>query len=40
MKELKKYLIKNVPEQARILYNREQTPEVLGNKDAVMVKLR
>jgi len=39
--ELKDYLMKNVPEQARMLYNdREQTPEIVGDKDAVMVKLR
>jgi uncharacterized caspase-like protein len=39
--ELKDYLMKNVPEQARILYNdREQTPEIVGDTDAVMVKLR
>ena len=38
--ELEKHLIKHVPEQARILYNREQMPEVVGNKDAVLVKLR
>ncbi|MDI6744904.1 MAG: caspase family protein [Thermodesulfovibrionales bacterium] len=39
--ELKDYLMKNVPEQARILYNdREQMPEIVGDKDAVMVKLK
>ncbi len=38
--ELEKHLNKNVSEQARILYNREQTPEVIGDKDAVLVKYR
>lgn len=40
VEELEKHLIKNVPEQARILYNREQTPEVVGNKDAVLVRYK
>jgi len=40
VKELEKYLIKKVPEQARLLYNREQTPEVMGNKDAVLVRYK
>ena len=39
--ELRDYLMKNVPEQARILYNdREQMPEIVGDRDAVMVKLK
>ena len=39
--ELKDYLMKNVPEQARILYNdREQMPEIVGDKDAVLVRLK
>jgi len=40
VKELEKHISKNVPEQARILYNREQTPEVMGDKEAVLVKYK
>lgn len=38
--ELERYIGRNVPEQARILHNREQTPEVVGNKDAVLVRFK
>ncbi|MBI4691495.1 MAG: hypothetical protein HY754_14690, partial [Nitrospirae bacterium] len=38
--ELEKHLTKNVSEQAKVLYNREQTPEVAGNKDMVVVKYK
>jgi len=40
VKKLENYLMKNVPEQARILYNRDQTPEVAGDKDKVLVRLK
>ena len=38
--ELSAYVGKNVSEQARVLYNREQTPEVIGDKDAVVVRFK
>jgi hypothetical protein len=34
------YLQTNVPDQALRLRNRQQTPEVMGKKDAVLVKYR
>src|SRR3989338_4447689 len=38
--ELSAYVGKNVSEQAMVLYNREQTPEVIGDKDAVVVRFK
>ena len=38
--ELRQYLGDNVPLFARALYNREQTPEVHGNLDTEILRLR
>jgi hypothetical protein len=39
VEEMERYLTMNVPEQARYLNNREQTPQVMSNdKQKVMVK--
>ncbi len=38
--ELSAYVGKNVSEQARVLYNREQTPEVIGDREAVVVRFK
>ncbi|MBI3755376.1 MAG: hypothetical protein HY265_04345 [Deltaproteobacteria bacterium] len=40
VKEMDAYLGKNVSEQARVLHNREQTPEVAGDKDAVVARYK
>jgi|GEM_PF-1325603 len=40
LSELKQYLGDNVPPIARALYNREQTPEVHGNLDSEILKLK
>ena len=36
--EMERYLSENVSKQAMSLYNRVQTPEVVGNKDIVLVR--
>jgi uncharacterized caspase-like protein len=38
--ELEKHLGSTVPGQALALYNREQIPEVMGNREAVLVRLK
>lgn len=38
--EMESYLEKNVSQQARLLYNREQTPEISGAKDRVVARLK
>jgi len=38
--ELQQYINENVPYMARRLNNREQTPEFLGNKEEVIVKVQ
>lgn len=40
VRELKGYLVKNVKEQASLLYNREQIPEVMGNEDTALVRFK
>ena len=39
-KGMETYLSQRVPDEAMKLYSREQTPEVMGNKDMIMVKFR
>lgn len=38
--ELERHIFKNVTEQARILRDRVQTPEVTGDKDAVVIRYK
>ena len=38
--EMERYLSENVSKQAMSLYNRVQTPEVVGDKDKVMVRFK
>jgi uncharacterized caspase-like protein len=40
VQEMEEYLSRNVPQQARALYNRDQTPTVEGNKNKVVVLLK
>lgn len=39
-KGMETYLSRRVPDEAMKLYSREQTPEVMGNKDMILVKFR
>lgn len=38
--ELEEYLTTNVPQQARALRNREQTPQVIGKRDTILIDLK
>jgi hypothetical protein len=38
VEEMENYLLKNIPIQARFLRNREQTPQVLGNHNNVLIR--
>ncbi len=38
VKEIKEYINENVPYMARRLHNREQTPQIIGNENKVIVK--
>lgn len=38
VEEMKRYLDTSVPKQARYLYNREQTPQVLGDEKRVLLR--
>jgi len=40
LSELNDYLVANVPRLARVLYNRDQTPEIRGKADAELLRVK